>query len=471
MPVGSGKSLISLTLLRELEATVITPQNLLVDQYARDYPEINTVKGAEHYRCCSHPTLSCAEVKQLALEKIVPHCMNCHYERVKARMAQEPSIFNPMSFYFNKKYGGVFRSNLFVIDEAHSLLDMLKLVATFQFPADKFTVSERTSNEVDFIEFMHKTYEKMNKLYKFYLDLKDVKMSAAIYREMSRLRLVSDEFQTAPERFVVTWYPPHDRVVGKLVVTPVVCPKRITEHFFQGHRVIMMSGTLFPSDVEELAQGAPYSYHSLTSPIPASRRPVYRTGTLTACNKDTTTAELVGEVGRWLTRYPEENTIIHTTYQRAPEMAKGVQKLFPNRKVYVFEKNQKINTVEKFKQTGGILIAAGCAEGLDLTDDLARLTLIPCLDQPNLGDIAVRKRKAMIGGEAWYRQQVLKQTLQRLGRTTRHQKDFSLTVISDPGLSGILKTELKYVPKDFLDALKLSEEPPLDIFQKWRKET
>jgi Rad3-related DNA helicase len=113
----------------------------------------------------------------------------------------------------------------------------------------------------------------------------------------------------------------------------------------------------------------------------------------------------------------------------------------------------------QFIEKGGIFIAAGFSEGIDLRDDLCRLTLIPCLDRPNLGDPSVQKRKALRDGETWYRQQVIKQTIQRTGRSTRHIKDKSITIIGDPGFARLIKEEYKNIPKDFLAAIRWGEPP------------
>ena len=51
-PVGSGKSLIGLAAATGAEsAFIVAPQNILLEQYAREFPEIPIVKGRSHYRC------------------------------------------------------------------------------------------------------------------------------------------------------------------------------------------------------------------------------------------------------------------------------------------------------------------------------------------------------------------------------------------------------------------------------------
>lgn len=51
-PVGSGKSLIGMAAAAgEGSAFIVAPQNILLEQYARDFPDVPMVKGRRHYGC------------------------------------------------------------------------------------------------------------------------------------------------------------------------------------------------------------------------------------------------------------------------------------------------------------------------------------------------------------------------------------------------------------------------------------
>jgi superfamily II DNA or RNA helicase len=52
-PVGSGKSLIGLAAAAGAEsAFIVAPQNVLLEQYAGEFPDVPMVKGRSHY-CCT----------------------------------------------------------------------------------------------------------------------------------------------------------------------------------------------------------------------------------------------------------------------------------------------------------------------------------------------------------------------------------------------------------------------------------
>ncbi len=114
----------------------------------------------------------------------------------------------------------------------------------------------------------------------------------------------------------------------------------------------------------------------------------------------------------------------------------------------------KIEKLEYFKKHGGVFLAAGCSEGIDLADDKCRLNIIPQLLFPSLGDPIVIKRKALVDGQLWYGLEVMKTCIQQYGRSTRHEKDWSNTFIFDP-LFGMVYGQTKaHLPKYFSEAIK-----------------
>jgi Rad3-related DNA helicase len=93
------------------------------------------------------------------------------------------------------------------------------------------------------------------------------------------------------------------------------------------------------------------------------------------------------------------------------------------------------------------------SEGIDLPDDLARINIIPKLQYPYLKDPYVVKRMALQDGEKWYALEALKYAIQAAGRTTRHEKDWSTTIIMDPTFKRKVDEYHDELPKDFTDAI------------------
>ena len=102
-PPGIGKSFIARTIQRTLPNTVIiTNNNLLVDQYTYTYRELNGVKGKDYYD----------EIGE--------------YRLAQQRATFQPSVFNPLSFYyFHLRNPSLPKPSTVIIDEAHSLVGCL----------------------------------------------------------------------------------------------------------------------------------------------------------------------------------------------------------------------------------------------------------------------------------------------------------------------------------------------------------
>ncbi len=101
-----------------------------------------------------------------------------------------------------------------------------------------------------------------------------------------------------------------------------------------------------------------------------------------------------------------------------------------------------------------MFLAAGCAEGLDLRDDFCRLNIIPALIRPNLGDPVVMKRRALADGDRWYALETMKTTIQQYGRSTRHEKDHSTTVVMDPTFSRTVNQYKDDIPTYFKESIQ-----------------
>ena len=109
------------------------------------------------------------------------------------------------------------------------------------------------------------------------------------------------------------------------------------------------------------------------------------------------------------------------------------------------------------------LLASGMAEGLDLTEDKARVNVIAKLSYPYLGDPYVAWRLKQPGGQLWYSLQTLTHLMQAVGRTTRSPTDESITYVLDPGLGRLFDkikqlvkpSELQnYLPTDFMESVR-----------------
>jgi Rad3-related DNA helicase len=133
-------------------------------------------------------------------------------------------------------------------------------------------------------------------------------------------------------------------------------------------------------------------------------------------------------------------------------MGKALSKYFPD--AHLHTPDTKASTLKAFKKTGGLWIAAGCAEGIDLAGDHARLNLVPIVPFANLGDPLVKARLAQPGGQVDYTMDAMITLIQQIGRSTRGSDDYSVSVCGDNRLAGLIAKLPNQLPKSFLEAIK-----------------
>jgi Rad3-related DNA helicase len=450
LPCGFGKSMISRILQQVIGCHVITPSNLLIDQYVQEYPEVNSLKGKQHYACKTFKKYTCAERKLL----FNCQCSDCHYKEARTRASIEPTFFNPMSLYYNLIGGEVADLPLIIVDEAHSLISLLSLVTTRSFAKKDWHWPASATTEIGFAKWLHRTYMEYNGLIQRHKDAcsKPQKI-LKLMEEQMQLKFIYQQFTENTENFLL-WVETVEPVKGSpqeiLRLSPIKVPDTLVHKLLGKSKILLMSGTMLSEDIKELVGDEPYSYYDIDSPIPVENRQV-RFTPMKSVNYETDPKDIFDKMLPILNNNKHNNILIHVTYS----MQEKLLPLFANlaRPIHFNTSEDKSEIVARFVQQGGIFLAAGCAEGLDFKNDQARINIIPKLDMPNLGDPIVKKRQSLPEGRKWYAQTVLKQTIQRAARTTRNEQDYSETYIFDPQLPKIIKDSGE-CPKYFRSCIK-----------------
>ena len=423
-------------LQRAIGAHIVPPANVLIDQNIETYPEVNFLKGQVHYRCKNYKFYTCAERKEL----FGCNCGDCHYKKAKERALQEPTFFNPMSLYYTLMGQGIKDLPLRIVDEAHSLLSLLAQISTKSFAKDKWFYPEDATNEQVFSRWLYKQIISMAKL------LADLKSSRRqnhkkiieINRELQQMKFILTQFTENTEQFIL--YEETTMVRGQrkyyLKLAPVTVPRTLITQILGIEKVVLMSGTMFSEDIKDLVGEEPYTYHEINSPIPIAQRPVFfaPTGTM---NMSTPIDTMYSRIVKILDKHPGLNTLIHVTYSMQQQLLPMFQAAYPL--VHFNTDEDKPQVIQNFIIQGGIFLAAGCSEGLDFKDDICRLNIIPKLDMPNIMDRVILKRRSLPNGDVWFAQQILKLTIQRLGRSTRNETDWSYSYILDPMWPRVIK--------------------------------
>lgn len=444
LPVGSGKSAIARAIQLETGAAVIPPSNLLINQYIEEYPGTNFLKGKVHYSCRSG--LSCADWQDVLEQKA---CLDCPYALAKKRAETEPTFFNAMSlFYWNLRAPS--KPRVIVVDEAHQLTSMLLLLTSKRFRRGQYRFDDRCRNEIYLAQWMRQQLANLNKLANLYHNTGNFKKVNEIAGEIESISMCLAGLESDPQNYAI--WESKESFRGKpesfLNVKPVRPPAFVVRNLLDCAKLVLLSGTLFKSDIEDLSAGRSSRFIDLPSPIPKENRPIYYRPVSFPVNYKTDPAKMVGAIDDILTDHPGSNSLVHTTYDRSKKMAPHFR-----RPVLTNTPETKNAQLDFFKKHGGVFFAAGCAEGLDLKDDLCRVNIIPFLITPNMEDPVVKKRMAQEDGQKWLALETLKSCIQQAGRSTRHERDHSKTYILDPRFASLVNRNREDLPQSFLEAL------------------
>ncbi len=457
LPVGSGKSAIARAVQLMTGAHVITPSNILIDQYTNEY-DANFLKGKTHYDCKSFAGISCQEWT----DTLGQHpCKGCVYTECKERALVEPTFFNPMSLYYLTKTPKFQRPEVLIVDEAHQLSSMLLMLSGLRLRRSQYRFSANVVNERNLVVWLSIELDKLFKLKEIYKAKKTatgaIEESAKhkikeIAHEIAFLKTTYECFMADPQNYVV-WVEDgkhYGRPEKFLNIKPLHVPEVLRAAILDSRKLILMSGTLFETDIKELVGNREYQSIDLASPIPIENRRILYKPAPFKINAGTDPAKLVRYIEEIIDAQPgSPNTIIHVSYAAS-------QRLRPHfsREIIFNTKDNKDEKVNEFKERGGVFLASGCSEGLDLKGAVCRLNIIPQLLFPNLVDPVVQKRKALADGQKWYSLEAMKAVIQQAGRSTRSETDFSTTFILDPNFSWCFQSVKQYLPKSFKEAIQ-----------------
>lgn len=443
LPTGVGKSAIAKAVQIECqESAIIVPSNILLDQYVEIYPTDNFLKGASHYTCEQVPEISCQDKKVLSRTR----CPDCPYQKCRqAAIDKVPTIFNPLSYH----YSGMGTPKVLIIDEAHKLISLIMLLVTQSFRHGQYNYPKIDSS-FDLLAWLYERTSDLTQEIDKAKAVGDMAKAALASRRRETTGMVIKAFREQPENFAV--YEKEAHYHGKmdryLIIEPINPPRWILRSFLpETVKIILLSATLIEDNLLRLGLHS-FKYIDFDSPIPKSRRPIKYVPAGFTMNYQTPPDKAAEYIKGILDKHPGENTVIHVSYGWSAKLAP----YFPD--AYVNTAENKPTVMEKFKRDGGIWLAAGCAEGIDLPDDMCRVIIIPFIVMGNPTDPVVSKSIALPGGQLRYYLQAITTVIQQAGRGSRSETDFCVTYIGDSKFPNLVLKFKKYLPKSFLSAIQ-----------------
>ncbi len=440
-------------------ASIITPTNLLVEQFAREFetdpdagwaygPPIHKLMKQEFYACPrfgtgigGKPIMNCQEAKAKYGKKLGCSSSCAYVSDNRRARGRGIGIYNYYTYMAHK----LFRPVL-LMDEAHNSIKTIQDLSSsriwrhdYQYPWDMW-------NYGDIANWLEH-YEADGEL-------------------PEQLQALKTEVTTTAPRYVIKrdrelWAQssiPEQRPLLKMLPIdikdsmPFLWPTKVK-------KMVFLSATISKIDIETLGlDRRRVLYLEAESPIPVERRPIQRdyVSSLSRANMDTGTAAMAARImDYYLPRYEGKKGFIHATYSQA----KLLRTLLPNEDGrFMFHDKTNVRQVfDEFTasppELGRIMVASGLYEGVDLVDDLGRWQLLLKIPYPSLGDPAIKYKANQ--SQSWYCWETLRQVMQAAGRICRKEEDYGETFILDGSFEKLYKQgqTFELIPEWFSNAI------------------
>lgn len=430
-PVATGKSLILRASQKYYGGSLITPTNQLVGQYRESYENLNYLIGSQLYKCPEYLTNCAVGSMRYNCKGSVDE--GCCLAKARERFANnEPTLLNTMSAFVNRARMKM-SPGINYLDEAHGLCSTVRNLAstTIKFGPTERSILKKLKwekhelvSELKMCTFLAAKVDRYSALMQKCKDPDDIQK---YYDVLENTKFVLDAITLNPEVFIIEFHE------GVLRVLPVFAPRAVLDRVL-GVTGIVASGTLLPQNLKELLGDQPYEEYECRSPIPADRRKVIYDPVACKFDYQSIRPDLIAaKIMEIYNKKGKQPVFVHATYgmaQRLSEHLYGPDILFHT-------KETKIEKVEEFRAKGGILIGSGLSQGLDLAGPKFQTQILTQLVFANLGDLYVKKRKAIAGGDQWYSEECAITFLQSIGRTTRDPTDYSETFVLDSRLPSV----------------------------------
>lgn len=440
-PTAFGKTGVARTLINANRSTsVITPSNLLVNQFRQEFPDTPTLARLDSYTC-EEWKRPCSLVRGTKLA----FCKGCPAgcDLATAKYKRGPGIYNYHTYLSQKLYREVL-----VVDEAHNLLPVIRErfnLTIWQHDAKYPSNVWRPEQILKWAESLPANKQQTKKIAILIDSLKSRMPSYTVERTKDWFNGKGTKRGDPEERDCLKLSP-----VDIRGAPPVFWPKDVS-------KIVLLSATISRKDIEALGLSRKrVLYINCESPIPARSRPIIPLSvtTVNRHNLEEATADIARYINNDLApKHAGQKGIVHATYQMA-----GLLRQYLTDPRYMFhDRLSKREVYKLFRESdpreGRVLVACGMYEGVDLPEDAGRWQVIAKVPWPNLGNSAVKYQAD--NDPEWYVWETLKITMQACGRICRTPQDFGVTYILDLSFDRLVRQGIdgKLIPKWYLDGI------------------
>ena len=459
-PVAAGKSLMAVTLAEHLKkqgksVAIMTPQVVLQDQVAADFPDIPVLKGKTRYSCHDETFPTCEDrfnaYQNLTDEEGVPlrsYCQGCPYITAKKKIEESQIGFYNLYSYL---LGDVGKSDVLIVDEAHAIIAQLQELYTLRLYKSEVKYPNNIKTQGDLAVWMEGEVHKMEDIGK-----EDVepKVYMKIRGTINKYKMMIDGINRSPGHFFYEKKTSKFKGVEQesIEVRPFTL-HHVGDKLWKGHeKILLMSATIIPQDLEYMGlQKLRSHYFEGPSSIPAENRPilVMPIAQMSYANQDAG-AEKMSQTILELIEKHQGKGLIHTTYG----LAQVFKKHLKHPRLMWHTQDNKSAVYDEFRATeeNRVLVASGMSEGIDLVGTDYEWQVITKIMFPSLGDNLIKRQREM--EPVWYDWQAIKMTIQQIGRICRTPTDYGVTLILDANFNFLYFKNKKLFPSYIQSALQ-----------------
>lgn len=422
---------------RGAKSTILTPTNLLVEQYIKEFPRLHSLQRMDSYTCATsrdgYDRVSCQGHK----EQMDFFCDGCPYIRARQKAFVFP--YKVVNMYTALAYR--LHSELMIFDEAHNIKEFLREQNGKKLWAAHYGIPSWA-----------RTYGKL-------LDWAKRHPRAA---QDKKLQILIDELENGKQNFLMSRGPElyrgrEEDCISLLPLRirdskPILWPEKKVK------KIVLMSATMSPTEIHGLGlDGRRVVYLDGESPIKPARRPlVYMPVCKVNFSNMAESASLLSIALKELADFHAgQKGIVHAPYGFAELLSESALGQDPR---FIFhDKEGKAGAYALFRTSEKplILIASGMHEGIDLPYEAAGWQAICKVPYPSLADPAV-KFHAEQNPES-YAWETVKIMAQAYGRVCRTPDDYGATYILDEAFENLYRRWEPLFPKFFREAYEYTQ--------------
>jgi Rad3-related DNA helicase len=444
-PVGSGKSLIAMTIAAwratkgESTANVLH-RVALQNQYKSTFPQIPNLRGKARYDC--HSGGNCLDTHTKTRE----YCPKCPYQVSVQEVTEAPvSLFNYQSYLYSK----LFKQNL-ILDEGHVAAGIVGDMFSLTLWRDKHEYPETMKTHGDVATWLEGELKRLTKDLDNLADLvtkfpeedfgEDIKAAKQVHGNYTR---ILRGLQRAPtdfyiEKFYEEWASGEVkeglrvRPVTLSELPPILWPQ-------QTKKIVILSATFIDKDLSMLGlKNRSIAFIESDSPIPVENRKIIVDNPFNMGYKyqEKNLPAMAEHLEKIFNKHPDCKGMVHIPYS----MRATLQDLLAgNSRLMWHDSNNKDEVLAQFKAAPGnqILMASGFQEGVDLRGKEFGFQIITKVMWPTMTD----KLNEMLYREDPDRMlwETVRSIIQMTGRICRGPDDEGLTYIVDAAFGNVAK--------------------------------